>query len=573
MMMDTVNTQISNIPSISELGLNDQNIVQVNCQRSISGDSFVQGTQDFLFSVAGNQRFSPMRSFFRARAALQVSDDTGATWRQPVMADNVALSESFMNNCYSNAYFYASSVDISSLTQFTGQASMVHHRLTKTKPWLDSIGGSYWLNANFQARQALTARDGTSGVLKKSSPSFSLQQLGFADTAEIAVTAGVVPPIGQLSAPVTVNITADVATKLKANVIPVGALIEIKAGTVISKYIIETIDETNPLDFEYTARPYGYTLAVGATIPEVTEDVLTDNATTVTQYFTPEDNGYNSVEMLFVPPCGIFNTDSALPAGAYRISLMPKNDLTSAIEYQGPLPLATSKKFRVVVNSLFFFMSVFRSEHSFDNNKYYLELEEYNIQTKPLSSGLGQNSLNFTLPATTIGIAAFVQNTAAGTVAQLPPSVFKSLMYNGTTPMYVSSQSNDLSTVQLTYSNTSKPTQNYTSVLETKTATGEDSLQWIQQRYIDTQINSDLFSLSAESFSDWLTRGNIYYFSWVRSASDKSTELQITMSFNAGASGAGLEANNQLFICSVYRKVIQITVANGYIADCLSLAI
>ena len=161
-MTDSVITDIRSLPEISQLGLVDMNTVQVNCQRSLSGENFVLGTQDFLFSVSNNQKWSPSRSFFRARIALQKSTNGGDTWSNDItLADKIAFAESPLNNCYANAYCFASSVDISSLTQFVGQASMVKHRLTRPKPWLDSIGKAYLLGSSFEERQALTAKDAT----------------------------------------------------------------------------------------------------------------------------------------------------------------------------------------------------------------------------------------------------------------------------------------------------------------------------------------------------------------------------------------------------------------------------
>jgi len=107
--LDTVSTDVRQLPSIESLGLSAQNVTLVNCQRNISASSFTNGIQDFLFGVAGTERFSPHRSYFRARVTLKTEDG-----KVPVCSDRLALAENTMANLYSNAYFYVGNQDISS---------------------------------------------------------------------------------------------------------------------------------------------------------------------------------------------------------------------------------------------------------------------------------------------------------------------------------------------------------------------------------------------------------------------------------------------------------------------------
>jgi hypothetical protein len=239
--------------------------------------------------------------------------------------------------------------------------------------------------------------------------------------------------------------------------------------------------------------------------------------------------------------------------------LVPKSDLRGAVEVLAPLPAKFD--YKVEIDSLYFFMSVFRSETSFDNGSYYLSLDEMNISTKPLNIGLSQNSLNFTIPSSTIGIAVFAQAVSAGTnvvdgtgqTSIIPVSKFKS----------EDGSSNKLKTIQITYSNTSKPVQNFDSDLE---GTGGSTRQYLTQRYIDTAINNELYNhLSGETFNDWLTRGWLLYYSWIRSADDRSTEAQIQATFN------NISGTNNLYLVAIYRNLIKVQIDGGQITSVTKL--
>jgi hypothetical protein len=563
-MTDSVITDIRSLPEISQLGLVDMNTVQINCQRALSGENFVLGTQDFLFSVAGNQKWSPSRSFFRARISLQKSTNAGVSWSNDItLADKIAFAESPMNNCYANAYCYASSVDISSLTQFVGQGSMVKHRLTRPKPWLDSIGKAYLLGSSFLERQALTARDAS--VQLPLNPTI-LSTYTISTVPEIAYAATDLIKFETADKHITITKTGGNAGRsMPTNIIEPGNTIRFADGNQFTVDVIITNTGASQV-YQVTAVPYSDDTA------DIANETIDGVYLTQTQ---PQTDGYNSVEVCFQPPVGLFSSESAMPSGAYKISLMPRNDLAGALEKQGPY-LTTDTRYRMNVDEMYFFMSVFRTERSFDSGTYYLSLDEMNISTKPLGGGSSQNSLNFTIPSSTIGIATFVQSvsTGSGFKNYLPPSIFKSCIAPGLYIDTSNAQSNNVNTLQLTFSNTSKPVQNFSSGLEklegavvVASNPNITTRQFLTQRWLDTQINSELYALSSETFNDWLTRGALYYYSFIRPSDDRSTELQIQISFNGN-----LPANqNNLYIVAIYRKLVKISVDAGFITNVESL--
>jgi len=500
-------------------------------------DNFSAGVQDFIFSIAGQQRFAPARSYFRMRATLRVREEDdekklASPLRKPVVGDGYAFSENFANNLYSNAYFYAGNVSVSSLSQYVSQASMLKYRLSKTKSWLDSIGaGCFYLKPNLDDRISDVSVAGGSIQTKKT-------LMGYENTAGVAIgnpTSGVA----------TVTFTLGTATEFpELGTWIVGDLFT-HPTTQLSHLVVGVIS-TSQIQINYT----------GALIAE--DDGIWFRTRAAHDPDVPV-NGKNQVEIIFVPPLGIFSTSSALCSGTYKISLMPKNDKVAALETKSPVASLSAEGAPVVtVDSLYFFASVFKDTKSYDNGSYYLSLDECNIQTKALATGTGMNAFNFTIPASTIGIAVFAQGTSSGSLpgTTIPPSIFKSL--NGDTEA--------LRNIQLTFANTTKPLQDYDSNFTTSTVNAT-TLQNLTQRYYQTEQNSDLAMGSSEDFTDWLTRGGIYYFAWIRGQNDRSSELQVTATFNSLSAGA------QLFVCSIYRKLVKIEVDSGYITQVTTLSI
>ena len=118
--VDQVQTSITQVPTVSSLGLCDLNFTQINCQRNINADSFTQGVMDFQWNISGQQRWSPSRSFFRARLHIESADGLGT---RPSYEDDITIAEDVMNQLFSNIYCYIGNVNVSSFNTIcrTGQ--------------------------------------------------------------------------------------------------------------------------------------------------------------------------------------------------------------------------------------------------------------------------------------------------------------------------------------------------------------------------------------------------------------------------------------------------------------------
>jgi hypothetical protein len=513
--MDSTIVDIRSLPSINDLGLCEQNVISVSCQRSVKGNQFSAGDQSFNFSISGSQRWSPSRSYFKARLKV-TTDAVGAT--APTQADRLALAEGFMNNMYNNAYCYIGNTDVSSLSQYIGQMGAVKTRLSKTKGWQDSVGKScYGLNPNFEQRIQDVSSDGAKTPGERYN--ITSAKLGFDVQNTVALTASTqVASFASGGGPAV----PDVRT-----IFNIGDVITI-----------------NALTFVIT----GITGATTIKLAGILADLAATTAFSISRASKSYSNlaRHHEIEVCFQPPIGIFSSESALPAGQYRLSLMPKN--TSGIEaLQSDLGTTGT----VTVDEIFFQMAVFKDDKAFDSGTYYLSLDEMNVQPRTLQSGGGQTSLNFTVPSSTFGLAVFTQGVEAGTTTRLPPSKFHCVGSDASAL--------GLKSFQITYSNVSKPQQNISS-------TFLNTQQYLTGRYNETFINADLYNLSCESLSDWVTRGPLLYYSWVKSSEDRSTELQLSMLYEA------MEANSNVFVCSFYRNLLKITVDMGYITDVQKIA-
>lgn len=511
---DEVISDIKDLPTLDELGNVDQNIIQVNCQRSIAGSEFISGSQDFLFNVSGNQKWSPARSYFRLRCSLR--KDAGIV--QPLASDRLAFAENFVANLYSNIYCYIGNVDISSVTQFCGQAGMIRNRLSKTKPWLDSIGkSSYYLVPSLEERiNSLSSDALPDGTFTRTNRT----TLGFDALNQVAIVAAT----GVLT--FTANVGAD----------PPNTNVAFRAGDVIAlsgSYYTVTVVNANKT-MTVSPKPSANIVAATLDFDRIRFKVPTSNK--------------NEIEILFQPPVGLFNTSAVLPSGSYRISMMPHSNLIGAVQSDAAKVYGTD--YNINIESLHFFMSVFRSETSFDSGTYYLGLDEWNIQQKAIVGGAAQNSLNFTLPASTVGIATFAQSTVSGADTRVPPGVFTNL----------ANDTLDLRHLQITYANTSKPNTDWDSEYQT-------TKNHLISRYHETYTNCDLVKYSCETFDDWVNRGGLYYFNWVRSADDRSTECQLTCSFGTLADAT------RMFVASAYRNVIKVNVSSGFITSVQKLSV
>lgn len=132
----------------------EMNYREVTCQKAVNGAAFIQGLQDFNWSVGYPVSWIPSPTYMRL--TVQLNSDAAGGNVQPVLADRFAFAENAANNIYNNVYLRAGQQDISSIINYSPQASMFKHRITKPGALLTNVGKSvYMLNADFSDRQQM----------------------------------------------------------------------------------------------------------------------------------------------------------------------------------------------------------------------------------------------------------------------------------------------------------------------------------------------------------------------------------------------------------------------------------
>ena len=255
------------------------------------------------------------------------------------------------------------------------------------------------------------------------------------------------------------------------------------------------------------------------------------------------------VYFMYQPPIGIMEHSKPLGSGDYRFQFNPNS------KYKKSCVQSTTSKehpaaFDFEVQSMELYICTEKMDVA-PTGTDLLHLMEHHVQSKTIGSA-GENNFDFTIPPSTKAISIFVQSSVTGANTIVPPSSFKC----------VTSQELSLQSIQLTYANITKPPTRWTSEIN-------DNTNKLQQRYLDTQIESTqaFSSGGCESFKEWAESGLLLHYNWARDASDRSTQLQIQANFGE------MEANANLFVVAHYSRTVEMSVTNGFISEVRSLTI
>jgi hypothetical protein len=139
--------------------MTEPTLQEVPCTKGVAGVQFIQGVQDFPFSIGYPSVWVPSRSYFRVEMELLGSGDP-ATATQPTLREQTAFADDAVGCLFSNVYMRGGGQDMSSITSFAPQASALKKRLNKTQPWLQSLGKyAYLSEADFTKRCLSVSND------------------------------------------------------------------------------------------------------------------------------------------------------------------------------------------------------------------------------------------------------------------------------------------------------------------------------------------------------------------------------------------------------------------------------
>ena len=488
---------------------------EVSCQKAINDTNFVQGLQEYVFSIGRPNAFVPSKSYFRFR--LTLSGAAGGA-NPPTMAEALSFADNAVGNMYNNIYFRGGGQDISALVSYCPQAGQIKNRLTKSGAWTNSIGkGAYMCNPSFDDRCALTS----TGNWPSYSSASKLTVGTAAATVAIANATGVLTGIN---------------TTFTTNKLAVGDTFFVLGV----RYTVTVLTD----EVTCTVVPIPGA-AVGVTVDFY---VLKSNPSAT-------ENGKNDIYVIWRPPIGIMDCEEVLGAGDYRFSLNPNADyLKSCVQSRIAKTVnavAAANGFNVVVQDIKFYAAVVKA--SIPDQVQNLYLMETDVQSKALTPG--SQTLQFTVPPSTKFLTVFIQTNRAGTDTTAPPSLFTTSQ----------NQEQAWSSLQLTYANITRPSTRWDSTF------GGTRNNW-QQRYVDNLRECNMLDSvgGAETFAEFLERGIYVHYSFARDESDRSTQVQLSTAFTALPAFA--EAT-KVFLCSHYTRAVELTTSNGSIVAVRTLTV
>lgn len=491
---------------------------EISCTKAVNDISFTQGNQDFQFSMGAPTAWVPSKSYFRITLKLSNNDDSKNAGAQPRVTDQLAFAENVCSGLYNNAYFRAGGQDVSSIVNYIPQAAALLARTTKPGAWLNSIGKSaYMLNPSFQERVAMTASpniflEGTKRTLiSTSGPADDLK-------CEVNTTTGAV--VG--------------AAGSTLNRLAVGDYLVV-TGQYFRVRVAATAGIGTTMDVECKSQAGGTVTGNDGALREVYG----------VRIEKPDGFSHNIIHVLWQPPIGIFQHAEPMGAGDYRFSLNPNSGFKKACVESLGGGLVAGTDYDINVKDVKLYIATVKTD--IPKSVSTMSLMEMLVQTKP---AVANRSYEFTVPSSTVALCFFVQSGDAGFNNQSSPTMFKCK----------DGSQNNLQSLQITYANTTKPSTRWDSAFVGNT-------NQFQQRYIDDLTECRLIQSEggAESFGDWLQRGPYYYYTFHRDQDDKSTQVQLSLTYTA------LEPDAQLFLIAMYSRVTEITVDSGIVQQVRSL--
>ena len=240
------------------------------------------------------------------------------------------------------------------------------------------------------------------------------------------------------------------------------------------------------------------------------------------------------------PPCSLFDINHGIPGAYHKFTLnfmdkWQERIYTNLARTQRGLDIDFEVKFVDMV----FVAALTQTSSTFDTVQYTLSFEENHLQMIPLgNTNIGMNQLRFTVPANTIGLYFFMQDTYH--YSRRPSYLLASAKRPATQFTEPGTFWQGVNRFQVTYGGRSYPELEYDCPAE------QQDIKWIQ-------TFSDLGMLGAiggcETVDMWKDSGSFIYFRTIRDATENSTDVLVRMRLSKN-----LSADVMLFCCALYPK-------------------
>lgn len=582
---------------------------QITCQRTVAGDVFSRGIQDFDFSVSGKNAFIPSLSYFIIEVDLSVVPTNaprivlgynnggvvdiaalpaGALpLRRPALADGIALADHFGSTLYNNAYFRAGNSDVSFIQQFIPQAGVVKSRLDKSFAWTKSIGRSVMMDdPDFERRRNYISLDGVfhdDGLKPKQYDRRRLLTNTYADASTFNAGVAFSVVTGLLTITPSNTVCNPMITGIRTgDILVVGVTTDSGAGTAPANespyYFQVTVPETNFI--LNTAQNGAVSFLVTPLKPTLNIDAGSNAGLIACQVAHDPACGTNRVQVVYQPPIGIFSEANPISGGDFKVVLNPSpNFATAGVQSLSPLRAyqegLREYDYKLDIRNVFFYVCQIKSDVS-PTGIIPISLIEMAVLNKNMNPAASQ-SLDFTVPPSTLAITVFVQAGVAGTTTCLPSTKFLladidaagTLAPNTFTELPIVScqanASNDVQSIQVTYGSVTKTQTLYTSQYRNNSTEG---VNYNIQRFLQSQQYSQkiISEGGSESHPQFLERGNMWHFDFSKDKNDTSSYVSVNIAFPQN-----VPAGSVLFIVAHYSRQCEISYENGFVTQVVSV--
>ena len=512
-----------------------------------SVDSAFYGSRFVIpFEMTSGEWWLPSRSYLRLRVDFHKKDNAGNVIPLTV-EDAIGPAYNFAASLFQSMEFQLNGETISKCSQYVAEVDCLENRLSKSKSWLESVGGSVnFLYSDVNKRINMVASNGDNQY----GDTIALQNIQYL-TGNLDISN---------TTPGTPSVNVLIAGFVAGTVSVVDQIASIKKyfeDNKLKKLVLNGF-ESQILDIATTATSIGFIMSSIIAVPTGAKlnsyDVIAlDNKG---KYGDDNRGDLIGFEVIWNPKClSIFKYSSALPVGKYQLVCTPFNnsgnncqlravERPSWVSNPNSITFGTSaNQVNVNINDVRFFCCNVRGDVVNDLT-YYIDLEETACQKSKILTSNNLSKEYFNVSPTTYALTYAVQNENAGNDTTKPSYKF-------------SDSGNELSMNRfyLNYSNKQMPAPDADCSFDNKN-------DFTTQRYNNTAINCGGYYSEGgwENIEDW-QKSPIHYFEIPKGSQDRSTRVVVNSQFSKSFTSS----NHVLF--DHYRNVVQVNIKNGEVVD------
>lgn len=572
--------KVYNIPAnLSELPAPSQTIglkyLQVQPRANSTGDAFPNSSINFFWTMSGNQRWIPSRSYIRIRNSMYMN--LGDVARQPQEDQGVGpiMAPTYLQaaGLFDGAQIRVGGYTVSNIQQHHGQIAACEDRISKSGAFFDTLPPSINYGApDFEARQALINFDGVRNI--EYGPAVGAGGSNNVPILGVGAVTAFVTNLGALTGVNTLFATAGSPGQLFP-----GDRIFIQSNVQPLRSYMTVISVTSNLAAVCTPT----TAITQANMGPLFEIVPGTNSRPTEQA--------NRSETCFQPSLSLFKQDKALQ-GSWELVLNPKSSSqfrTSAMQNvdrefndgagmrMNSTQIGNGTGIANVdccydVADIQFFVAVVESANPNPTKESIaLALEETNVQPRRITGNQTVESYNVerSLFATSWGL----QSADAGRNTLFPCTQFTAgvpLLSTGpnvVNPTFNKDQ-DSLTQYLVTYAGQTRENPAIDVQITPGNSVGTDGTDHTTWQYLISQIAHGAHKERGGVVTKSQNRelGNLNTVQWRKPAGNVSTDLQLNVTYNVpGGAFPGTDTRHNLLLFSHYRSIVQMDFVDGLV--------